>query len=431
MNIVFCAPVKTVSGYGSRSRDLAISLIELGHNVRILATPWGSTPDNALDLSNENHMKIHQRIINNLTDKPDVWIQCTIPNEFKPVGKYNIGITAGIETTVCRPEWIEGCNVMDLVLTSSVHSMNVFKEIQFEKRASDTKALISVLKLTTPIKVLFEGVDTKLYKRKKTSEDGTINNLLKDVKEQFCYLFVGHWIQGDLGHDRKDIGMLIHTFLNTFKRKAIQNRPALILKTSYASFSRLELTDIQSKIDSIKKLIQDSDHSSSLPNIYLIHGELTDEEMVDLYNHDKVKALVSLTKGEGFGRPLLEFTTTGKPVLCSNWSGPVDFLHPDHSVLIPGQLTAVHESAANDWILKDGQWFTTNYLFVAQILDNIYKMYDKYLDRSKGHINITKSNFSIKKMTELLGQILTENVVIEETPELIPFKIPEVNEKNN
>ena len=346
-NIVFCAPLKTLSGYGARSRDIALSLIEIDSNVKFIATPWGDTPNTGLDLNNESHRKIYQRIVPNINEQPDIWIQCTIPNEFQSVGKYNIGITAGIETTICRPEWVEGCNRMNLVLVSSNHSKNVFTEIQFEKRDQRTQALIEVIKLNVPCEVLFEGIDTTIYK--KTSKiSNTVSEFMSNVSEEFCFLFVGHWLQGDLGHDRKDIGMLIKTFLDAFKKKAPQNRPALILKTSHANFSKLELTHINHKIDSIRQMIYEAGFKGELPNIYVLYGDLSDEEMNSLYNHDKIKAMVSFTKGEGFGRPLAEFTLTGKPVLCSNWSGVIDFLQPDKSFLIPGSLGPVHQSAVND-----------------------------------------------------------------------------------
>ena len=103
--ISFCGPVRTLSGYGARSRDFVSSLIELGYDVDVIATPWGDTPQTALELSNPKHKAIHERIIPpQLTYKPDIWIQCTIPSEFQAIGNYNIGLTAGIETTLCQPE---------------------------------------------------------------------------------------------------------------------------------------------------------------------------------------------------------------------------------------------------------------------------------------------------------------------------------------
>lgn len=428
--IVFCGSVKCLAGYGARSRDLATALIELGLDVQIIAIPWGDTPQTALDLTNPKHKAIYERIISpDLHFKPDIFIHSTIPSEFQAVGEYNIGLTAGIETTICQPEWIVGCNKMDLVLVSSVHSKQVFETCQFEKREEKTNILLEILKLKTPCEVLFEGMDLDVFK-KITCRSQIVNNFMKDVKEPFCFLHVGHWLQGDLGHDRKDIGMLIHTFYNTFKKKAPQNRPALILKTSHANFSNLELHSIKDKIQLIGQLVKDEGYQGELPNVYILHGELSDQEINDLYNHEKVKAMVSFTKGEGFGRPLLEFTLTGKPVIASSWSGQLDFLNPEFSYLLPGQIQQVHPSAVNNWIMAEGGWFTVNYTYASQILESCYKFYDKFLDKTKKHINITKNSFSLEAMKNTLHLILSklddykETKMIEQ-PQLQEFKLPQ------
>lgn len=255
--------------------------------------------------------------------------------------------------------------------------------------------------------------------------------LMKQVPEEFCFLQVGHWLQGDLGADRKDIGMLIYTFLNVFKKKAPQNRPALILKTSHANFSKLELHSIQDKIRTIMQLVADQNKwTGALPNVYVLHGDLSDAEMNALYNHPKIKAMVSFTKGEGFGRPLLEFTTSGKPVIASAWSGQLDFLNPEYSYLLPGQITQVHGSAVNNWIMKESGWFTVNYTYAAQIIESCHKMYDKFAEKAKKHIAITKSSFSLDAMTTRIGMIFDKlesyrDAKLEQQPAQQTFKIPE------
>ena len=92
--------------------------------------------------------------------------------------------------------------------------------------------------------------------------------------------------------------------------------------------------------------------------MYLLHGDLTEKEMASLYNHPKVKVHVSFTKGEGFGRPLLEASLSGKPVIAPGWSGHLDFLDPNDSILLGGHLNDVHDSAIWDKvIIKGSKWF--------------------------------------------------------------------------
>ena len=352
------APVATVSGYGARSRDIAYSLIKSGkYDVKIWNTRWGSTPMNALDSTNPKHKAIMDCLMTEpqLAAQPELFIQITVPSEFQRIGKYNIGITAGIETTIASAPWIEGCNRMDLVLVSSEHAKDVFEQSTWQRVNEQTKQPEGELKLTTKVEVLFEGVDLETYYQ--TNElDKTIVDSLKDVKEDFAYLFVGHWMNGEMGEDRKNVSGLIRVFFEAFKNKAAHNQPALILKSSSADFSTIDRNNILSRIEAIRKMVK----AKTLPNVYLLHGDLTDSEMNSLYNHPKVKAHITFTKGEGYGRPLAEASLSQKPIIASNWSGHIDFLK--EAVLLPGTLTNVHPSTVwENVIIPESQWFTIDY----------------------------------------------------------------------
>jgi len=393
--IVIQGPVATRSGYGNHTRDLATALIAQDkYDIQIISLPWGTTPMNALESDNPDHIEIGKRIARqNIDRQPDVFIQVSVPNEFQKVGKYNIGVTAGIETTAVNHEFIQGANKMDLLVVTSEHSKKGFTDISYDAIDNKTKQKTGVLKLEVPVKVLFEGLDLSMYC--KTSDiEPTIVNELKDIKNDFCYLFVGHWLKGDMGQDRKDIGMMIKAFCEAFKKKATKNKPALILKTSHATFS---IKDRDAITDKIQQIV--AQYGDKMPEIYLLHGDLSDKEMNSLYNHPKVKAMVSFTKGEGFGRPLLEFSITGKPVIASNWSGHVDFLNPDYCVMLPGNLTDVHSSAADKMIMKETKWFTVDYGVAAATLQDVVKNYKTYLTRSRKQTQYVKDNFSLERMS--------------------------------
>ena len=401
------------SGYGNHSRDIAHSFLDTGdYDVMLLPTQWGSTPNDALHPSNKKDLRLIERLIQpeQITERPDIFVQISIPNEFQPNGKFNIGITAGIETTQCRAEWIEGCNRMDCVITTSEHSKKVFELTKYEKRDSNTNSVVGALELQVPCHVLFEGVDLDVYRELNSDEKKKyvdLNEELDKLHEPFAFLFCGHWLQGGLGHDRKDVSGLVKTFLETFKDRDPKNRPALILKTSGAGFTEVELYDIQHKINQIQSTVGPG-RGGVYPTIKILYGDLTDEEVNALYNHKKVKSMISFTKGEGFGRPLLEFTTTGKPVVASNFSGQVDFMDPEHSFLLPGKVEQVHRSAANEWIMPESSWFTVDYNYASQLMKDLFDNYEKYLDKSKKHIGITKNNFSMEKMTVKLKEILSQ-----------------------
>ena len=411
-------PIDCYSGYSSRSRDLVKAIIELDkYDVKIIPQRWGATPWGFIN-DHPEWQFLNNHIWNQpqLPKQPEIWMQITIPSEFQPVGKFNIGVTAGIETTICAPDWIEGLNRMDLNLVSSNHSKKIFEESKFEKRNQQTNQLEGTLQLHKPVEVIFEGADLDVYKVIEKHQVKNIN--LDSIKEDFAYLFVGHWINGDLGEDRKNVGLLIKAFYEIFKNK--KKRPALILKTSMVGSSYVDREEILKRIKMIKKTV----NSNDLPNIYLLHGEFSDSEMNELYNHPKVKAMVNLTKGEGFGRPFLEFSLSKKPILTTNWSGHTDFLNPEFTTMLPGQLTNVHPSAANQWLLKESQWFSADQGQIGYYLNDMFENYKKYIDGGKRQGYKSKTEFSWDKMKEKLDEYLTKYVP--EFPKQIQLKLPQL-----
>lgn len=427
MNKILCViscPADTYSGYGARSRDIVRALIkEKGEDwdIKIISQRWGECPWGYLKDHNETDLQ--SRIVTQLHKQPEIWIQITVPNEFQPVGKYNIGITAGIETTVCDASWIEGCNRMNLILTSSEHSKKVFETTSYQSIHPQTKQAMGTLKFTSKCEVLFEGVDlSKYFKFEKPSTEKLTSELNELIKEDFAFLFVGHWMQGELGQDRKDVGMLCKVFLELFKNK--KNPPALILKTSGAGASNIDKTEILKKLEHIRNSVK-----GELPNIYLIHGELTDEEINELYNHSKVKAMVSFTKGEGYGRPLAEFGVVKKPILAPSWSGQLDFLNPEYVTLIKGKLTKIHPSAViNNMILADSEWFTIDYSAAGAYMKDIFENYKNYQDKANRQSYYIKTNFSLDLMSKQLGELLTLNAP--QFPVQVPFQLPQLKKIN-
>ena len=413
--VVISCPIDTHSGYGARSRDIVKTLIKSEkYEVKILPQRWGSTPFGFLQIDNPDHKPMIDCIWGQpqLPRQPDIWIQITVPNEFQPVGKFNIGITAGIETTICAPQWIDGINRMNLTLVSSEHAKNVFENSKFEEKNNQTGQVTRSIKAEKPIEVLFEGADTNIYKK---LESFSGLEELELIKEDFNFLFVGHWLQGDVGEDRKDVGMLIKTFLETFKNK--KQRPGLILKTSRGNYSIMDRDEILERIRHVQESI-----GGDLPSVYLLHGGLDDEEMNELYNHPKVKASVSFTKGEGYGRPLLEASIAGKPVIAPNYSGHVDFLDSEMSILLPGEIKQIHPSAAvQDMLIPESGWFTVDYKKAAETLEDVYKNYKKYIDGAKKQAYRSRTIFSLEEMSNLLLTILEDKV-----PKPVQLKLPQL-----
>lgn len=420
--LVFCGPVATMSGYGSHARDLVHSLIDMDmFDIKIISINWGETPMNALDINKELDKKIIDKIIpGQLTEQPDIWIQCTIPNEFQAVGKYNIGITAGIETDVCDAGWIDSCNKMNLIIVPSKHAKKVFEESKFEKRDKVTHQVIETVNLKVPVEILHEGFREEIYNTN-ADMDSYVVETLNEIKSDFAFLFVGHWMKGDFGQDRKDVSGLLYTFFETFGDTS--NQPALILKTSGGTFSITDRSRIIEKIDLIKRMSK----KKILPPVYVLHGELTDEQMNTLYNHPKVKAFVSFTKGEGYGRPIAEFITTGKPVIVSGWSGQTDFVDEKFHTLLKGDLKEVHGSAVWEGIINAGsRWFTVDYQNAAKKLDSVKKNYTNYINSSKSSVKYFIKKWSYTAMVDNFKNLLQSN--LPEFSQKVKLNLPQLKE---
>lgn len=235
---IISSPVATQSGYGHHAREFITNAFKYKNNdwdIKLVSMPWGHTP-----FTYPLPMEWMKNIIPlPLRQQPDIWVQITVPNEFQPVGKFNIGVTAGTEGDVCPEAWIESINKMQLIIVPS----------EFTKRSFENTAEKHKLTITTTIKVVPEYFNESVYNK----NNNTTNILeLKNIKESFCFLFVGHWLQGQLGEDRKNITGMLHTFFDTFKNK--NNPPAMILKTSGATYSIVDKNEITKNVNQLKKL---------------------------------------------------------------------------------------------------------------------------------------------------------------------------------
>ena len=414
--VLICGPITSRSGYGNHARDIYKALYKLDkYDIKIMDVPWGMCPRNALQAKDESGIlsNMEKAILKpgpngqlNLERQPDFYFDVRIPNEFQKLGKINIGVTAGVETDIVSNAFIEGCNRMDCTIAVSEHSRNglVFSKYDKVQQMPDgSQQSVGELKCEKPIEVLFEGLEKeKFYSMKQSELSDTFKNTLDTIKESFCYLMVGQWCKGNFGEDRKDIPRAIKIFLETFANRP--SPPALIIKTSGATQSILDREECINKIKHIKKSFPSD---IDLPNIYLLHGNLTDEEMNELYNHSKVKCFYLMTHGEGFGRPLLEASFTGLPIITSNWSGPVDFLNPEKCYLIGGEVQNVPKSVVwKDIIVENSKWFVADEQQTARALNDVYTNYNKIKQNALFMMKENRDKFNFEKMTEKLDEIL-------------------------
>jgi glycosyltransferase involved in cell wall biosynthesis len=307
-NVILKGPILTRSGYGEQARFALRSLRSRPdlYNVFIQPLSWGDT--SWLTDVDEERAWIDQTIEKTISyiqqgGHFDVSVQVTIPNEFEPMAPVNIGYTAGIETTRVAPEWLEVCNQMNKLIVVSNHSKNVFLNSSAVAVNKETNEQIDDYRLQIP-------VDVVNYPVKKYENLPKIDLALEC---DFNFLLVSQ-----MGV-RKNIPNTIRWFIDEFRDEEV----GLIVKTN---LSKNSLIDRRHTEEQIKGIINSDDKKHRKCKVYLLHGEMTDEELHSVYLHEKVKAFVSLTHGEGFGLPLFEAAYSGLPVIAPGWSGQLDFL---------------------------------------------------------------------------------------------------------
>ena len=426
--VLMCAPFNTRSGYGDHARSIFYSIMDREDlEIKCVDVRWGSTPRNHLDPKIPKHKKLLDTFIDGKNIKqPDIYIDIRIPNEFQTPAKLNIGITAGVEADICSAEFVQGCNKMGLNLVTSNFTKETFMRSVYDQVDNKTKQPTGEVKVTKPMGVLSEGIDTDIYKPIPDlgrSDDPFKKEIYDLIKENFVYLFVGQWGKGGYGEDRKNISVMIKTFIQTFANQP--NPPALLLKTNGADFSILDRKETVDKIRQIKDQFKELD---SVPNIYLLHGDLTLEQMALLYNLPKIKAMISCTHGEGFGRPLAEATCCDLPVIASNWSGQLDFLNPKQSVMIEGELKPIPKALI--WkpiIVEPGKWFNVSEPDVVNKLRLFHKNHKTIKSNAKKLGIWNRSKFSLITMAKEFNKIIDDAIkAIPETPQPMSLKLPKL-----
>lgn len=303
--IIVKGPVLSQSGYGEQAR-FALRALRSKENlfdIFIIPITWGQT--GWINYDNEEREWIDRKIretheYNKIGGKYDISLQITIPNEWENLSPINIGYTAGIETTKVAPIWLQKANQMDKIIVVSNHSKEVYNNTTYQGHNPQTGQPV-ILSCQTPIEVVNYPV-VPVEKQK----------LNLNLDYDFNYLAISQW------GPRKNFDNLINWFIE----ENFDQEVGLVLKTSIKNNC---IADRRATEDRLKSIV--SKHGDIKCKIYLIHGDLTPEEMSGLYNHKQIKCLISTTHGEGYGLPLFEAAYNGLPVVTHNWSGQADFLY--------------------------------------------------------------------------------------------------------
>lgn len=301
------APCLSQSGYGEQSRFAlrALRSREDLFEIYVQPIPWGQTgwiwEESEFRQWLDSRITQTQVLLQQKQLQPDMSLQITIPNEFQKLCPVNIGYTAGIETTKVAPQWLQkGNEEVDKILVVSSHAKRTYEStIAIATQPDGTKV---DYKLETPIEVVWESTPR--------AEPEEIPGF--ELTTDFNFLMVSQ-----MG-PRKNFVNAISWWVEEF----IDQEVGLVVKTNVRNNSVIDLEAVEGEL---KNLL--SGYAGRKCKVHLLHGDLSSGQMTSLYTHPKIKAMINIAHGEGFGLPMFEAAREALPIITVGWSGQLDFLH--------------------------------------------------------------------------------------------------------
>lgn len=387
MNVILRAPLLSISGYGVHSRQV-FNWLESRKDINLYTqvVQWGNTSWMINPETNNGIVKRVMDLSRPNDAKADLSFQVQLPDEWEvDLAKTNIGISAVIETDRCNPQWIECMNKMDAVIVPSTHVRDI---------------ILNTGTITTNLFVVPEWYHEEI--------DRDISSPLDlNLETDFNFLTVAQFTGHESDTDRKNLLTTVKWFCEAFEN---DESVGLVLKTNFGRGTRIDRQITKNKIRQVISEVR----NGSFPKIHLVHGNLTPEEIISLYKHPKIKCFLSLTRGEGFGLPILESAACSLPVMTTNWSAHLDFLNLGKFIPIDYKLITVPESKCDNRIFLEGmKWadpIEDDFKKKVTKLKSKYSMPKKWADELSEKV---KDQFSSKaimlKYDEVLEKVIGNN----------------------
>jgi hypothetical protein len=380
------APCLSQSGYGEQARFAlrALKSREDLFEIYLQPIPWGQTgwvwQDSEFRQWMDSRIIQTQILLQQQQLQPDMSLQVTIPNEFDRLCPVNIGYTAGIETDRVAPVWLQkGNEAVDKILVVSNHAKETYTSTKAKAVNRETNEEVDY-KLETPVEVVFENTPR--------SEPEEIPGF--ELTQDFNFLVCSQI------SPRKNFENTIAWWVEEFQNDDV----GLIIKTNMKGNS---IMDLEVTERSLKGLL--AAYPDRKCKVSLLHGDLTSGQMTSLYIHPKVKAIVNIAHGEGFGLPLYEAAREGMPVVTIGWSGQMDFLHhngKDYFNKVSFTMAPVQQQAQWEGVIeKTAMWAHAEEGSYKMTIRDVYNDWDKAKEMASELQTIVNDEFSDEKLFKL------------------------------
>lgn len=359
MRVNILGPVFDPSGYARLTRRIALGLDEAGMDIGLTHMRWGDAPDG---LEPETRRRLHSMC--GCHDCPDAIIHIGPAEVFGPLdGQGKSILFTMLESDRIPPHWVQACNRYDEVWTPTSFNFRSFVSSGVSPHR---------------IRVMPLGVDCDVFV---PPPPGTRPHM------PFTFLSVFEWIP------RKGYHTLIPAFACRFRT----GNARLVLKVQ--NNDRYDPSG-RAIYEEVRRLCEMADAPEAAERITIVGRILSDIEMARLYQ--QADAFVLPSSGEGWGFPILEAACTGLPVLCTAWSGPMDYLADDNSYLIPVQKIVPVPSfgGAHDRIYGGSRWAIPDPCGLGDLLEHVYSHADEALNRGETLRLKVASEYSWKSAIE-------------------------------